>query len=129
MTALAQATARQRDRALAVLLHPELDPIVDMVGWVRDDGSYEVGASDGAVRFRRAGSGKGGFTIESVTGRNPLAVQDQARLAGLAAERAVPHPARHQNSYPNACLRMNSLCRPGTLLSGGAEACAADVSS
>ncbi len=102
MSALAPATVRQRDRALGVLLSSALEPIVDMVGWVTGDGSYEVAAADGAVLFRRDAGAGDGFSIESVTGRNPLAVQDQARFVGLADERAVPHPRRHQNSYPNA---------------------------
>ena len=102
MSTLAHATAHQRDRALEVLLHPELEPIVDMVGWLREEGAYEVAAADGAVRFRRDSTAGGGFLIESVTARNPVAVQDPAHFVGLEAERAVPHPKRHQNSYPNA---------------------------
>ena len=102
VTALVPATARQRDRALEVLLGPELEPIVDMVGWTRADGTYEVAAADGAVCFRRDAGVDGGFRIESVTGRNPVAVQDRTRFVGLEAERATPHPNRHQNSYPNA---------------------------
>ncbi len=102
VTALVPATARQRDRALEVLLSPELEPIVDMVGWTWADGTYEVAAADGAVRFRRDAGVDGGFRIESITGRNPVAVQDQTRFVGLQAERATPHPNRHQNSYPNA---------------------------
>ena len=102
MSALIPATTRLRDRALEVLLSSELEPIVDMVGWSRDGGGYEVASADGAVRFRRDAGEEGGFGIESVTGRNPLAVQDQTRFVGLEAERATPHPSRHQNSYPNA---------------------------
>jgi arylsulfatase A-like enzyme len=86
-----------------VLLSRKLEPIVDMVGWSRAEGAYEVASADGAVRFRReAGPTDGSFCVESVTGQNPLAVQDQARFAGLAVERASPHPRRHENSYPNA---------------------------
>ena len=102
VTAVVPATARQRDRALEVLLSPELEPIVDMVGWTWADGTYEVAVADGAVRFRRDAGVDGGFRIESITGRNPVAVQDQTRFVGLQAERATPHPNRHQNSYPNA---------------------------
>ena len=102
MSALLPATTRQHDRALDVLLSRGLDPIVDMVGWARAEGGYEVASTDGAVRFCRDASADGGFRIESVTGQNPLAVQDQTHFVGLAAERAMPHPSRRQNSYPNA---------------------------
>ncbi len=102
MNALVPATTRQRDRALEVLLSRDLDPIVDMVGWSRSDGTYEVTSADGTVRYRRNAGVDGGFGIESVTGQNPLAVQDQTRFVGLEAERAMRHPRRDQNSYPNA---------------------------
>lgn len=102
MSALLPATTHQRDKALEVLLSRELDPIVDMVGWSRADGAYEVASTDGAVQFHRDADADGGYTIESVTGQNPLAVQDQTRFVGLEAERATPHPSRHHNSYPNA---------------------------
>jgi len=102
MSALVPATTRQRDRALQVLLSRDLEPIVDMVGWSRADGAYEVASADGAVRFRRDAGVDGGFWIESATGQNPLAVQDQTRFVGLEAERAMPHPSRHLNSYPHA---------------------------
>jgi phosphonoacetate hydrolase len=101
MTALLPATAQQRERALDVLLSHDLDPIVDMVGWSRASGAYEVASADGAVRFCRDAEAESGFRVESVTGQNPLAVQDQTRCAGLEAERARPHPVRSDNSYPN----------------------------
>jgi hypothetical protein len=53
MSPLAPATARQRDRALEVLLGRDLEPIVDMVGWSDGGGTYEVASADGAVRFAR----------------------------------------------------------------------------
>jgi arylsulfatase A-like enzyme len=102
MGVLVPATTRQRDRTLEVLLGRDLELIVDMVGWSRADGAYEVASADGAVRFCRDAESDGGFGIESVTGENPLAVQDQTRFVGLEAERATPHPSRHLNSYPNA---------------------------
>ena len=102
MTALIPATTHQRDRALGVLLGGDLEPIVDMVAWSKGDDAYEVASADGAVRYRRQADAEGGFVIESVTGRNPLAVQDQTVFAGLDAERALPHPSRHLNSYPYA---------------------------
>ncbi|HLJ08691.1 MAG TPA: alkaline phosphatase family protein [Acidimicrobiia bacterium] len=98
---LAPATEAERDRALEVLLGADLEPIVDMVGWSPAPGVYDVASADGAVRFRRDPDG-GAFTVDWVSGANPLAVQDQTRFAGLEAERATPHPRRDQNSYPNA---------------------------
>jgi phosphonoacetate hydrolase len=100
VSTLLPATTQQRERALEILLGSDLDPIVDMVGWSRGDGSYEVAAADGTVRFRRDADGS--FCTEAVQGRNPLAVQDQTRFVGLEAERATPYPTRQQNSYPNA---------------------------
>jgi phosphonoacetate hydrolase len=102
MSAFVPATTRQRDGALQVLLSRDLEPIVDMVGWSRADGFYEVASADGSVRFRRDAGVDGGFWIESATGQNPLVVQDQKRFVGLEAERAMPHPSRHENSYPHA---------------------------
>jgi arylsulfatase A-like enzyme len=102
MGVLVPATTRQRDRTLDVLLGRDLEPIVDMVAWFRADGAYEVASADGAVAFCRDTGVDGGFRIESVTGQNPLAVQDQTCFVGLEAERATPHPRRDLNSYPNA---------------------------
>jgi phosphonoacetate hydrolase len=103
VSVLRPASARQRDRALEVLLNRDLEPIVDMVAWSSAEGAYEVASADGAVQFCREARGKGrSFHIDSITGRNPLAVQEQACFVGLAAERATPHPHRHENSYPNA---------------------------
>lgn len=81
--------------ALAVLLDPALEPIVEMV-LLRDGDAYEARAVDGAVRFDRGGR------VLGVDGRNPLADQSTDRFAGLAAERAGLHPRRTENSYPNA---------------------------
>jgi phosphonoacetate hydrolase len=102
MEALTRAGADERDRALEVLLASELEPIVDMVGWSDGDDTYEVASADGGVRFRRAADSESGFVVESVTGQNPLAVQDETRFAGLDAEQATLHPSRRLNSYPNA---------------------------
>lgn len=102
MSTIVPATTRQRERALEVLLGRDLEPIVDMVGWSSAAGVYEVASADGAVRFRRHADTAGGFSVESVTGCHPLAVQDQTRFVGLEVERATPHPRRHLNSYPNA---------------------------
>jgi phosphonoacetate hydrolase len=102
MTTLVPATRRQREQALEVLLGRELEAIVDMVGWRAAENSYEVASAEGAVRFRRDTRVAHRYEIESVTGCNPLAVQDQTRFAGLAAERKTPHPRRSENSYPIA---------------------------
>jgi hypothetical protein len=99
VTALAPATGRARDRAVDVLLGENLEPIVDMVAWSRAHDVYEVASAEGAVRYRRE---RGGFGIESCTGHNPIAVQDQTCFIGLEAERATPFPRRRHNSYPNA---------------------------
>jgi len=96
------APSRKREQALDVLLSRDLEPIVDMVAWSVTHNVYEVASAEGAVRFRREDSADGGFRVESVTGRNPLEVQDQTRFVGLEAERATPHPSRGLNSYPNA---------------------------
>ena len=102
MSALLPATARQRDRALECLLSRGLDPIVDMVGWSRADGAYEVASADGAVQFRRdAGAmAASGSSRSRVRTRSPC--RTRPRFVGLEAERALPHPSRNQNSYPNA---------------------------
>jgi phosphonoacetate hydrolase len=102
MTAIVPVTARERDRALEVLLSRDLEPIVDMVAWSTAADAYEVASAEGAVRFHRERTMDGGFVVDSVAGRNPLVAQDQARFAGLDAERATPHPNRSLNSYPNA---------------------------
>jgi arylsulfatase A-like enzyme len=102
MSVLVPATTRQRDRTLEVLLSRDLEPIVDMVGWSGPDGAYEVASADGAVAYCRDTGVNGGFRIVSVTGQNPLAVQDQTRFVGLEAEKATPHPRRDLNSYPHA---------------------------
>jgi len=102
MGVLTSATPRQRERALEVLLGHDLEPIVDMVGWSASPDVYEVASAEGVVRFCRDTGEDGSFSIDSVTGKNPLAVQDQTRFVGLEAEKATPHPSRNRNSYPNA---------------------------
>lgn len=102
MVALLAPSERERERALEVLLSRYLEPIVDMVAWSRAPGAYEVASAEGAVRFRREPGPAGEFALESVTGQNPLALQDPTRFVGLDAERATPHPRRDLNSYPHA---------------------------
>jgi hypothetical protein len=85
------------DAALAVLLDPALEPIVDMV-CTRRDGAYEAMAADGTVRFRRAANG--GFEVVAVEGENPLRDQSTDRFTPLDAELADLHPHRRANAYP-----------------------------
>ena len=81
--------------ALDVLLHPSLEPIVEMV-LVRDGDAIEAHAVDGSVRFDRDGN------VLSSAGRNPLADQSTDRFAGLASELGSLQPTRAANSYPFA---------------------------
>jgi arylsulfatase A-like enzyme len=107
MSALPPLTSERRERALEVLLGPDLEPIVDMVGWSPAPDTYEVGSADGSVRFTRAPGGE--LTVESVDGQNPLAVQDPTRFGDLESERKTPHPRRHENSYPNGYAQFAQL--------------------
>jgi phosphonoacetate hydrolase len=93
---------RRLDAAIAALLDPALEPIVDMVV-TRDGSGYEARALDGAVRFRRDADGAGQhFTELHVEGRNPLGDTATDRFPTLGAERATPWPTRTQQSYPHA---------------------------
>lgn len=108
MTALALPPAGQaaRGRALAVLLGPDLEPIVDLVAWSPAPGRYEVASAEGHARFRRlATGGEGGrpaYELESSSGLDPVGRQDVTWVASLADELAAPHPTRRDNSYPHA---------------------------
>ena len=93
VTAISAATTEQRERALEILLGPDLEPIVDMVAWSPARDTYEAASADGSVRFRRTAEPDGGFAVESVEGQNPLAVQDPTRFGDLASERETPTPA------------------------------------
>lgn len=81
--------------ALDVLLHPSLEPIVEMV-LVRDGDAIEAHAVDGSVRFDREGK------VLSSAGRNPLADQATDRFSGLSNELESLQPTRTANSYPFA---------------------------
>jgi hypothetical protein len=81
--------------ALDVLLHPSLEPIVEMV-LVRDGDAVEAHAVDGRVRFDREGN------VLSSTGRNPLGDQATDRFSGLSSELGSLQPPRTANSYPFA---------------------------
>ena len=98
------ARAQHTEQALGVLLDPALEPIVEMVLLCRD-GHYEAHAPDGYVRFRRHepdGATGWDFTVEEVSGRDPLADQALDRFAPLAEELANPFPDRTRNAYPFA---------------------------
>lgn len=113
------ASPRQRDAALSVLLHEDLEPIVDMVGWSRGSHAYEVASATGALRFRRVAEDGSAFEVEGVEGSNPLANGDPAAFGDLAAERATPHPSRQDNSYPDGYAQFAQLCgRLGRLTCG-----------
>ncbi|HEY7107639.1 MAG TPA: alkaline phosphatase family protein [Acidimicrobiia bacterium] len=93
-----------RARALDVLLDPALAPVVDMVLERRDDGTYRAQSAEGSVTFRREHRDRARPTYEVVAteGVDPFADQSPARLAGLEAELADPHPDRSGNAYPFA---------------------------
>jgi hypothetical protein len=91
--------AQQQEPALDVLLGEELAPIVDMVLRRTGPERYEAASATGRVEFRRDGHG---FDVLATEGHDPFADQSPARLAGLDAELADPHPCREENSYPFA---------------------------
>ncbi|HLX87679.1 MAG TPA: alkaline phosphatase family protein, partial [Acidimicrobiales bacterium] len=112
---LARASAAEVERALAVLLDPALEPIVDLVAWSPAPGAYEVASAQGHVRARRRPEGTGDaragghFEVDVVHGENPVARQDPGHRAGLDAERSAPHPGRADNSYPHAFDQLAQL--------------------
>lgn len=106
--------ADARDTALATLVGPALEPIVEVVLLSRD-GCYEAHAVDGSVRFRRDPVERGApactwrFTLEEVAGRNPLGDQSIDRFAGLDEEVANRFPDRTANAYPYAYEQVAQL--------------------
>jgi len=88
------------DRALSVLLDPELGAIVDVVLSKTAPERYEAASADGRVTFRRELPDR--FETLCVEGDDPFANQSPAHLAGLDAELADPHPQRKANAYPFA---------------------------
>jgi phosphonoacetate hydrolase len=103
---LPRCSPAARDRALDVLLGEPLAPIVDLVAWMVEPGSYEVASPEGRVRFRRGTRADSDapvtYAIDSTHGASPVANQDPSHLGTLEAERASPHPARAANAYPHA---------------------------
>lgn len=94
------------DAALAVLLDPALDAIVDMVLLSRA-GAYEARSHDGRVRFARTDAG--GYEVLEVEGADPLADQATDRFAPVERERAHRHPHRRDNAYPFAYEQVSQL--------------------
>nr|MBA2608608.1 hypothetical protein [Actinomycetota bacterium] len=94
------------ERALEVLLHADQEPIVEMVLRSGGPDRYEAFAHDGSVAFRRVA---GGFSVDTVTGRNPLGDQAIDRFAGIDAELAGLHPRRTHNSYPHGYEQVAQL--------------------
>jgi len=105
MTAIGDAVRVQdlRGAAVEILCSNELSDLVDLVFWSPTTGVFEAQSVDGHIRFRRDDSGRVPlFTIESTSGRDPLADQDPARFTPLAEELSHPNPDRSRNSYPYA---------------------------
>jgi hypothetical protein len=86
--------SRYIDRALEVLLADELAHVVDLV-LCRRDGGIEAHARSGSVGFDASGP-------SWVRRTDPLARQDAAAFAPLAAELAGIRPVHDRNHYPYA---------------------------
>lgn len=99
MTAVPAGFPDETDAALAVLLDPALEPVIDMV-LLHRDGRYEARSAEGAVTFRRTGPGPSGYEVVGREGRDPLADQSTDRFTPLAEELAHLHPRRADNAYP-----------------------------
>ena len=92
-----------RRTAVAVLVDPGLESLVEMVLASPAPDVYEARSVDGFVRFRRrATAGGWAFDVDAVEGRAPLGDQDPTRFAPLHAELAARFPDRRANSYPYA---------------------------
>src|ERR1019366_9004791 len=107
--ALPKGSPTERERALDVLLSIALEPIVDLVAWSPAPDVYEVASAHGQLRFsRRQSDPHGGgqrsyhYVEESLTGEDPITLQDPSHLGSLAEEIVAPHPERRSNSYPHA---------------------------
>lgn len=98
------------ERALGVLLDPDLDAVVDAVLRRVGEDAYEVSASDGRVRIRRVPEGASwAFEVQEVEGHNPFDDQSTDRFAGLTAELDGRHPHRRANAYPFAYHQLAQL--------------------
>ncbi|MGQ0830213.1 MAG: alkaline phosphatase family protein [Microthrixaceae bacterium] len=98
------------DRALEVLLDPDLDAIVDAVMRQVGDDTYEVCAADGTARVRRMPEGASWhFEVDVLEGNNPFEDRSTDRFAGLHAELDQRHPHRRDNAYPFAYHQLAQL--------------------
>ena len=124
-TRTARGRARRRDRALAVLLGGVARARRGPRGLVaRARGVYEVAACrTDMLRFStttvatappRRGHPRWAYDTEVLSGENPLARQDPTHFGSLEAERSVPHPTRHVNSYPHALDHLAQLFDHGS---------------
>ncbi len=92
-----------RRTAVAVLIDPGLESLVEMVLASPAPDVYEARSVDGFVRFRRRATADGwAFEVDAVEGRDPLGDQDPTRFASLDTELAARFPDRRANSYPYA---------------------------
>ncbi|MEY2424928.1 MAG: phosphonoacetate hydrolase [Actinomycetota bacterium] len=94
------------ERALAILLSDDLEPIVEMVFRTIGADRYEALAHDGSVTFSRDDDG---LRVDAVAGRNPLGDQAEDRFVGIEAELAGLHPTRTENSYPHGYQQVAQL--------------------
>lgn len=114
-SALPRAGDAVRRQALETLLSSDLEPIVDLVAWMAEPGSYHVASAEGEMRFRRKETRtakrepRWSFDPETLWGRDPLACQDPLRFGSLAEERSMPHPRRGDNSYPHAFDHLSQI--------------------
>jgi hypothetical protein len=107
--ALPPGSEEERERALDVLLSHALEPIVDLVAWSPAHDVYDVASAHGHLRFKRTNSGQGGggrwsyhYERTTLSGEDPVALQDPSHCASLREEIVAPHPDRRSNSYPHA---------------------------
>lgn len=91
-------------RAVAILTHHDLAPVVDLVAWV-DAGWLYVANADGSSRLSVDGP-DGAWEV--VEGRDPVANQDPLHAVPLSAALADPSPPNARNSYPDAGRRLLS---------------------
>lgn len=93
-----------RRRALAVLLDPALDHIVELVAWA--EGEHVHAATPyGEARVRRDDPSA---PHEVVHGEDPLARQDPLAFTPWQAEADEPRPGRARQHYPHAGPRLVS---------------------
>ncbi len=90
--------------AVAVLTHPDLAGIVDVVAWVRD-GWLTVANAGGASRVALAAP-TGPWQV--LRGHDPVAVQDPMHGVPMDAALDDPSPPNSRNSYPLAGVRLAS---------------------